>query len=306
MAARQPAMVNQTRAFIALVASAFAMGLSPTFVRLAEVGPFASAFWRVALALPILYLWMRSAEKAEPDASRTSFTPMTLLAGLAFAGDLFFWHLAIGATTVANATFFATTAPIFVILIVALIFREHISKATLIGLGLCLCGGAALIGQSMDIAPARLRGDLYGIATAVFFALYFIAIGKARAATNAARLTFEASLITAGILAVIALALEPRMLPASGKGIAAILAMALISHAGGQGLLAIALGRLSPVFSSLVIFLEAIVAALFGWLILSEALTWIQAAGGGLILSGIWFARPRGPQQQSDTTQAGT
>jgi drug/metabolite transporter (DMT)-like permease len=47
------------------------------------------------------------------------------------------------------------------------------------------------------------------------------------------------------------------------------------------------------VFSSLVIFLEAIAAALFGWLILAEALTPIQGLGGALILVGIWAARPR-------------
>ena len=36
-----------------------------------------------------------------------------------------------------------------------------------------------------------------------------------------------------------------------------------------------------------------VAAALFGWLILSEALTLVQAFGGALILFGIWVARPR-------------
>jgi drug/metabolite transporter (DMT)-like permease len=69
--------------------------------------------------------------------------------------------------------------------------------------------------------------------------------------------------------------------------------MAWISHAGGQGLLSVALGRLLAVFSSLVIFLEAIAAAAFGWMILGEPLTVVQVMGGALILLGIWTARPR-------------
>ena len=69
--------------------------------------------------------------------------------------------------------------------------------------------------------------------------------------------------------------------------------MALICHVGGQGLLALSLGRLPPVFSSLVIFLEAIAAALFGWVFLDEALSALQLFGGALILLGIWVARPR-------------
>jgi hypothetical protein len=79
-------------AFGALVGGAMAMGVSPIFVRWADVGPFASAFWRVALALPLLWLWMRFSERSLP---RRRFSWPTLLAGLAFTGDLLFWHSAI-------------------------------------------------------------------------------------------------------------------------------------------------------------------------------------------------------------------
>ena len=165
------------------------MGVSPIFVRYAaaDVGPFASAFWRVALALPVLYVWMRLDERGRrPARARLASTGRSLLAGLAFAGDLFFWHLSILATTVANATFFATTAPVFVVLIAWLgLRRQRIAPATLAGLALCLLGGVALIGQSLQVDPARLRGDLYGVATAFFFGLYFIAVGRARTAATA-------------------------------------------------------------------------------------------------------------------------
>src|SRR3954453_15244605 len=100
-------------AFVALVFGAIAMGASVLFVRWADVGPYASAFWRVFLALPFLWIWMRLENRsvAWPRLDRA-----VLLAGLLFTGDLFFWHLAILATTVANATFLATTAPIWVAL----------------------------------------------------------------------------------------------------------------------------------------------------------------------------------------------
>ncbi|NNC01034.1 EamA family transporter, partial [Corallococcus exiguus] len=94
-------------------------------------------------------------------------------------------------------------------------------------------------------------------------------------------------------LLAIALALETRIVPQTWQGISALAAMAFISQAGGQGLLAVALGRLPATFSSLVIFLEAMAAAVFGWLILGEALTPVQAGGGALILFGIWVARPK-------------
>jgi drug/metabolite transporter (DMT)-like permease len=290
---------GQAAAFAALCAGAVAMGISPVFVRFAaaDVGPFASAFWRVALALPVLYAWMRI-EEARPGRATRSFTPATVFAGLAFAGDLFFWHLSILNTTVANATFFATTAPIFVVLVSWLIMGRRASRETLIGLSLCVAGGVALIGQSFRVEPERVVGDLYGVATAVFFALYFLGVERARReGGNAARVTFELTLVTAAVLLAVSLlatlAAGHGFLPHSPKAIAALVAMALISHAGGQGLLAVALGRLPATFSSLVIFLEAIAGAAFGWIILAEALTPVQMLGGALILVGIWWARPR-------------
>jgi len=194
---------------------------------------------------------------------------------------------------VANATFFCTTAPFFVILLTWLGLRQKVSRATVLGLISCMAGGAAIIGQSLQVDPARLRGDLYGVATAVFFGLYFLTVSRARETAGAARVTFEASLVTAAVLLVVALVLEPHILPRTWQGAASLLAMAWISHAGGQGLLVFSLGRLPAVFSSLVIFLEALAAALFGWALLAEAVSPTQAAGGALILFGIWIARPK-------------
>ncbi|MDJ0932449.1 hypothetical protein [Breoghania sp.] len=85
-----------TIAFAALLLGAVAMGASPVFVRYAEVGPFTSAFYRA-----------------------------TLLADLFFAGDLIFWHLAIVNTTMANATFLATMAPVWVLLGSGLFIGEN-------------------------------------------------------------------------------------------------------------------------------------------------------------------------------------
>jgi drug/metabolite transporter (DMT)-like permease len=286
--------------FAALVAGAVAIGVSPITVRLADVGPFASAFWRVTLALPLLWGWARFADG--PGRPSPCFAPATILSGLAFAGTLLFWHPAVTHTSVANATFFATTAPIWVVLFGWVLFRQRVKAQVLIGLGLCLIGGAALLAQSFHLKPVGAVGDLLGVATGVFYGLYFLAVQAARKTTSAARVTFEATLITAAILFVVAFLTEPTILPRSGMGLAALIAMAWVSHSGGQGLLAVALGRLPATFSSLVIFLEAIAAAGFAWAALGEPVTLAQALGGVTILAGIFIARPRSPLPAADTS----
>jgi drug/metabolite transporter (DMT)-like permease len=279
-------------AFVALVLGAVAMGASVLFVRWADVGPHASAFWRVFLALPFLWAWMRL--DARPARRAPLWSDRAVwLAGVFFTGDLFFWHLAILGTTVANATFLATTAPIWVALGAFVVLHEAVGRRILIGLALCILGGFALLGESYGFAPQRLLGDLYGVATAVGFGCYVLAVRAARARHGAAELMFASTAITAACLLVIALAFEPRVLPQSAQGLVTLVALAVISQAGGQGLMAVALGTLPATFSALVIFLEAIAAASFGWLLLNEPLGIVQALGGVLILFGIWIARPR-------------
>jgi drug/metabolite transporter (DMT)-like permease len=279
-------------ALAALVFGAFAMGASPIFVRLADVPPQASAFWRVALALPPLWLWMRFEEQAGRTILPLRFDRPAVVMGVCFAGDLFFWHVAILNTTVANATFFAVTAPVFVVAGAFLFLGERSGARMFGGIALCLAGGAALLGQSYQVDPARLSGDLYGIVTAIFFAAYIVAVRNGRARHGAARLMFLSTVVTAALLLVVALGMQQPIWPHTLKGAAALLALALVSQVAGQGLLAIALGSLPATFSSLVIFLEAVAAAALGWLVLEEALSAMQALGGLAILLGIFIARP--------------
>ncbi len=284
-------------AFLALIAGAVAMGISPVFVRHAEVGPYASAFWRVGLALPLLWAWAALEERnAGPEHTATpSWTGAQVLAGLFFAGDLFFWHLAIMNTTVANATFLATMAPVWVLIGSGLFIGESVSRMMFAGLVLCLIGAGTLVGTSYGYAPERLIGDFYGIATSLFFGAYFLAVRVARRTARPGLVVYRSSLVTAAVLFVVALIMDDGFLPDTIYGYAALLALAVVSHSGGQGLLAYALGHLSAAFSSLVIFLEALAAATFGWILLGEALTLLQISGGAAILLGIWVARPRSP-----------
>lgn len=282
-------------AFAALFVGSLAMGISPVFVRFADVGPFASAFWRVAIALPLLLIWVyaESRQAGQSMAQALCFDNAIWLAGLFFAGDLFFWHLAIVNTTIANATLLACLAPVWVVLLSGAFIGEPVSRSAYIGLVFCLVGTASLIGSSFAIAPENLIGDIYGVVTSLFFGLYFLAVRVARRSHLPGSVTFKSSLITAGVLLAVALIAGQSLRPQSYTGLVALLALGLISHSFGQGLLAVALGSLSAAFSSLVIFIEALAAAVMGWLVFNEALGPLQLAGGLLIMAGVWVARPK-------------
>lgn len=277
-------------ALAALFAGATCIALSPIWVRIADVGPTASAFWRVALAVPLLWA-------AAALAPRASAAPdprgrwLLAAAGLAFAGDLAFWHWSIQATSVANATLLANLASIFVTLAAWLLWRQRPSRQFLIGLACALAGVALLVRASRGSSPTALLGDSFGVITAMFYAWYLLTVKRLRdlgAATL--RLMAVTTTLTAAILLPVALASGEAMVPAGAQGWLVLLGLAWITHAGGQGLITYALAHLPAAFSSVGLLLQPVLAAAFAWTLLGEPLVALQVAGGVVVLAGIYLA----------------
>lgn len=282
-------------ALLALVLGASSLGFSPIFVRLSELGPTASAFYRPFLALPVLWLWLRweqarlGAAGVRPSGRRD--WGLLVLGGFFFAGDLAFWHWSINYTSVANATLFATSAPIWVTLAGWLLFKERFSRTFLAGMGLSLVGGGVLMGDSLRVDPNLLIGDVLGVITGMFLAAYILTVKRLRGSFSTLLTMFWTSTVTAAFLLPVALASGESLAIPGWTALAVLLGLALVAHIGGQGLFAFALAQLPAGFSSVGLLLEAVAAALFGWLLLDEALSSWQLTGGAIILVGIVLAR---------------
>ena len=281
----------RTPALFSLIAGAACIALSPIWVRVSEVGPTASAFWRVCLAVPLLWILFFSLKTKETKRPATQW-PLLLVAGIAFAGDLAFWHWSIKYTSVANSTLLANLASIFVTLAAWLLWRQRPSGLFLAGLATALLGVALLVQASLDSSPSALLGDGLGVVTAVFYAWYLLSV-KGLRDRGAATLQLMAATttITAVILLPVALASGEALLPGSAAGWLILLALAWISHAGGQGLIASALAHLPAGFTSVGLLLQPVMAAFFAWILLGEPLVALQFAGGAVVLTGIYLAR---------------
>jgi len=273
----------------ALLAGATFIALSPIWVRIADVGPTASAFWRVTLAVPLLWIVFlsfsrkNSWQKADPR--------LLLAAGLAFAGDLAFWHWSIQFTSVANSTLLANLASIFVTLAAWVLWRQRPTAMFLAGLAAALLGVALLVRASLGFSPRALLGDALGVITAMFYAWYLLSVKGVRDRGVATlQLMAVTTTITAVILFPVALASGEALMPASETGWLKLLGLAWISHSAGQGLIAYALAHLPAAFSAVGLLFQPVMAALFAWLLLAEAVTPLQMAGGAIVLAGIYLA----------------
>ena len=275
----------------ALLLGATCIALSPIFVRVSEAGPTATAFWRVALAVPVL--WVLYFLKTKARSQRYSGKwPLLLAAGFAFAGDLGFWHTSIKLTSVANSTLLANLASIFVTLAAWMFLKQKPTRLFLTGLAAALVGVGLLVHTSLAFSSTGLVGDALGVVTAMFYAGYILAVkGLRDRGETTLHLMAVTSTITALLLFPVALASGEPMLPLSAFGWWVLIGLALISHAAGQGLIAYALAHLPAAFSSVSLLFQPVMAALFAWLLLYEGLVPLQIAGGIVVLFGIYLAR---------------
>lgn len=288
--------VQQPRrlALPAVLAGGIAIGFSPIFVRLSELGPVATGFYRMFLALPLLWLWMRL-ETRRAAGKRPVEWLAVALPGALFAGDILFWHWSITYTTVANATLLANFAPVVVTLGAWLFLRERITAMFLLGMALAMGGAALLVNASVALGSRYVLGDMLGLITACFFGSYVIAVARVRDRMAASTLMLYSSAVTALLLLAATVISGENLLPASASGWSVLVALAWVSQATGQGLIAYALGHLPASFSALAILIEPLTAAILGWAWLGEALSVLQAIGGGIVLAGIIVARRASP-----------
>jgi drug/metabolite transporter (DMT)-like permease len=291
---KRPQARSDGPALIALFLGAILVGASPIFVRVSELGPMATAFYRPFLALPVLMLWMSADQRSNPAAAGPRIPSdyfRLLLAGAFFAGDLAFWHLSILNTSVANATLFANFAPVFVTLGAWLLFSHKVTHRFLVGMVLALVGAIILAAENFAFNPEHFIGDVFGLVTAMFLASYILSISRLRAGFSTATTMFWSSAGTAAVLYPVSLFMGEGMIAATAYGWMILIGLALLSHAAGQGAIAFALAHLPPGFSSVGLLLEPIAAALLAWAILAEAVSPWQAAGGAVILWGIFLTR---------------
>lgn len=278
-------------AFLCLLAGGCAIAFAPILVRLSETGPVASAFWRTALAAPLLWLGALRVRGAARAAERAHLGAL-VAAGLFFAGDLGVWHWSIVWTSVANSTLLANLAPIFVTLAGWLLWRRRVTGVFLVGMVVAIAGMFVLVGPNFSVGGKRLMGDALGALTAVFYAGYMLAIKVARddgAAT--VRLMAWSTSITAVALLPVALLSPQPFLPATAHGWLVVVGLALVTQILGQGLIAYAFAHLPASLSSVSLLIQPVVAAFVAWRLFGEAVGTQQFIGGAVVLAGIWLAR---------------
>lgn len=270
-------------AFPAVVTGSCALAFGPWLVRLSGVGPVAAGFWRLALALPLLFAIAAMTRQPVHWPGRK----LGVLVGFAaffFAADLAAWHVGIRLTKLGNATLFGNVSSFGFAAWGLWLARRWPSPLQGAALGLAALGAALLMGSSFELSARNFAGDLLCLFAGLLYVGYLIAVQHGRGSLKPVPLLFLSSLFGAAMLLPVSLAFGEQVIP---RDWTYVLLLAFGSQVIGQGLLVYGIGHVPPLIVGLALLTQPAISAFVGWMAYGETMRpvdWLGALAIGAAL----------------------
>jgi drug/metabolite transporter (DMT)-like permease len=263
-------------AFPALLFGNVALAFGPWLVRLSDVGPVATGVWRLALALP--FLWVVARMCGQPAHWPKRALVVTLaIAAIFYALDLAAWNAGIRMTKLGNATLFGNSGSFVFALYGLWLARRLPSTRQSAALGLAVIGAAFLMSSSYELSPTNFGGDLLTLVAGFLYGGYLIFVERGRTELQPLPLLFLVTLFAIPILVAISLGSGETIWPHDWTP---LIIFALSSQVLGQGLLVYSIGVFPPLVVGLALLTQPAISALIGWFAYRETLSpadWIGA-----------------------------
>jgi hypothetical protein len=125
------------------------------------------------------------------------------------------------------------------------------------GMLIAFCGGFLMVGESLHLEPRFLIGDLLALLAAIFYSGYLIVVKRLRRGRSTWYVMAWTGIFAAPTMFLISAATRETLLPKTLFGWEIVLALALISQLGGQGMIAYGLAHLSASVSAVLLMWAA-------------------------------------------------
>ena len=160
-----------------------------------------------------------------------------------------------------------------------------------------LLRSSAMMEESVREGGIPILGDALGLATAFFYGSYLLTIKRYRRDLPVATLMLWGGIVAAAFLAPVLILCHSiwgdahgQFLPTSFVGWLPLIGVGVISHAGGQGLIAYSLKGLPASVASITLLVQPVCTAFLGAALLGQHLRGIQILAAMIVLCGLAIA----------------
>tara|TARA_Y100000780_G_scaffold203569_1_gene197452 strand:+ start:2058 stop:2996 length:939 start_codon:yes stop_codon:yes gene_type:complete len=258
-----------------------------------HIGPFLYTGLRFAIGaltlLPLIWLLRKPAAEDGLRPARLS-RPMllgSLVLGLVLTLGINLQQIGLMFTTVTNSGFI-TGLYVILVPVFGLFIGMRTHKGTWAGAVMALVGMVLLsVTAEFTVAP----GDWLQLVGACFWAVHVLLVGALASRYDPILVSFVQFLVCAAVSLALAVALEPINLAAITDALPAILYGGILAVGVAFTLQVVAQKDAITSHAAIILSLEAVFAALAGWLILGETLTPRGLLGCALMLAGMLTAQ---------------
>ena len=153
-----------------MVVTAIMWSIGGIFIKLISWNPFLIAGIRSVISGSIMAVYMAKSHVSF-KLNRYSFLAGI---GLGFSATLF--TIANKLTTAANAIVLQYTAPIFILILLAVFFHQKMVKREVVVVLITMIGMVLFFFD--QLSPGNILGNIFGILAGIFLALMFVMVGK--------------------------------------------------------------------------------------------------------------------------------
>ena len=282
-----------------LVAGCFVLvGLSGALVAWADAPASVLLVLRLGIAAAALGL-VFARRRAFHTFLRRDLWLRFLLMGVLDGGSLLAYFYAIRETGVAVATFLLFVQPVWVALLAPRLLKAPTERLVYLALGVALAGLGVIMASGFTGGGVTLSvaGVAAGLAAGVLYAFFQLLVKDlTRQLPSTTIVTLECTLDMVVILPLALWQWTSLGVVLTGRDWVAAVVLGLVCTAVAYSIWVEGVGRIPVQHSAILGFLTPVVAPLFAWLLLREAVTPATVVGGTLILVAgalvVWWGGP--------------
>ena len=273
-----------------LLIGAILISFSSVMVKLANVPPDVAGFYRLfvgEIGMTAILWKIGKIKNFTKHIWKWSF-----LSAVFFSLDFMCWHRSIGLIGPGMATMLANFQVIALAGVSMVILREKLSWSLLTAIPMALVGLYLMVGvQWTSFAPDYQLGVIFGLLTALFYALYLLNLKYSLTKAGADPLAMAAAvaLLTGLILGLFALGQGNSFIIPDTRSILALAALALICHAMGWFLITRGIQMVRTSLVGLILLLQPTLSYVWDLIFFDKPTNPVELTGVGLALMAIYL-----------------
>jgi len=278
-----------------MIVGAVMISFSGVWVKISQVTPAASAFYRVLFGG--LFLLLAAAFKRELKWFGSRHLLPVLLCGIFFTVDLVCYHTSIRYVGPGLGTILPNFQVFILAAVGALFFRERLRPVALLSMPVGVTGLFMVVGLDWHHLDKLYRVGLYaGLAAAFFYSLFLLSLRKLQADQGGRSIYYIlmlVSMITAVFLGLEILRAGDTFRIPDARSFWALGALGLFSQAAGWVLITNALPHIRAALSGLILLLQPALAFVWDVLIFHRPTSLFNWFGVGIVLAAIYLGAVR-------------